>query len=236
MERFRGMQIDKNKEKLDISDHNLMKAWFNIEEEETSWKKTRYETIEWYRRDPDLLKKIEETLLSMIGKRTGFNRIMKKIKISQDKTLKVKKKIKIGRRGEIKILAAEWVDEELRDNIRRRGRLSRRWRIARKKGEPKEVLDIYEKEYKEQQNLSSRMTGIKKGNWEKQKIQEAKTNGKKFWNLIKDLLGKTKNKDEEAYIYTENGEKHNVENIWKEYMESWRKEIYQKTPRTDLTF
>ena len=56
---------------------------------------------------------------------------------------------------------------------------------------------------------------IKKGNWEKQKIQEAKTNGKILWNLIKDLLGKTKNKDEEAYIYTENGEKHNVENIWK---------------------
>ena len=42
----------------------------------------------------------------MIGKKTGFNRIMGKIKTAQEKTLKVKKKIKIGRRGEIKILIA----------------------------------------------------------------------------------------------------------------------------------
>ena len=69
---------------------------------------------------------MEEALLSMIGKKIGFNKIMKKIKISQERTLKVKKRIKIGRRGEIRILAAEWVDEELRDNIRRRERLSRR--------------------------------------------------------------------------------------------------------------
>jgi len=87
--------------------------------------KTRHETIEWYKRVPDSLKKMEETLLSMIGKRTGFNRIMNKIKASQEKALKVKKNIRIGRKGEEKIQAAEWVDEELRDNIRRRGRLSR---------------------------------------------------------------------------------------------------------------
>ena len=85
-----------------------------------------------------------EELLSMVGKKTGFSRIMKKIKTAQERTLKVKKKIKIGRRGEIKILEAEWVDEELKDNIRRRGRLSRRWRIARKKGEPQETLERYE--------------------------------------------------------------------------------------------
>ena len=44
------------------------------------------------------------------------------------------------------------------------------------------------------------MTGEKKGNWERYKIEEAKTNGKQFWNLIKDLLGEVKNKDKEAYI------------------------------------
>ena len=78
----------------------------------------------------------------------------------------------------MKILTAEWVDDKLKDNIRRRGRLSRRWRIARKRGEPQETLEIYEKEYKEQQVITSKMAGSKKGNWEKQKIQEAKSNVK----------------------------------------------------------
>ena len=57
MEHFKGMYIDKNKEELNISDHNLVKSWFNIGEEKTTWKKPRYENIEWYKRDQDSLKK-----------------------------------------------------------------------------------------------------------------------------------------------------------------------------------
>ena len=95
MEQFKGMHIDEDKEELDIIDHNLVKAWFNIEiQEETTWKKTKYETIEWYKNDLDSLKKMEETLQSMIGKRCGFNRIMTKIKAAQEKELKVKGKVK----------------------------------------------------------------------------------------------------------------------------------------------
>jgi len=180
--------------------------------------------------------RMEKELLSMIGKKTGFNRIMGKIKTAQEKTLMVKKRIKTAKRGEIKILAAEWVDEELKENIRRRGRLSRRWRIARKKGEPQEPLERYESEYKEQQKITTKMKGEKKGNWERYKIEEAKTNGKQFWNLLKDLLGKAKKKDKEAYIYIEDGKGHKIENMWTQFMEVWKEGIYQKTPRIDLTF
>ena len=34
MESFKGMQIDDSKELLNISDHCLVRAWFNIGEEE----------------------------------------------------------------------------------------------------------------------------------------------------------------------------------------------------------
>ena len=54
--------------------------------------------------------------------------------------------------------------------------------------------------------------------------------------MIKDLLGKTRNRDEEIYIYKENGEKNKADDVWKNYMEAWRIEIYQKTPIIDLTF
>ena len=40
------MHIDKNKEELNIRDHNFVKSWFNIGEEKTTWKKPRYENIE----------------------------------------------------------------------------------------------------------------------------------------------------------------------------------------------
>ena len=56
---------------------------------------------------------------------------------------------------------------------------------ARKKGEPQDILEVYEREYKEQQIRTSKMSGNKKGEWEKRKIIGTKTDRKKFWNLIK---------------------------------------------------
>ena len=95
--------------------------------EEIKGKKTEYEVIEWYKKSR-IHKKMEKELESMLGNRTGFCHTMEKIKIAQNKTLKKKKRIRIGRKGEEKIQAAEWVDEELRDNIKKRSRLSRRWK------------------------------------------------------------------------------------------------------------
>ena len=49
-------------------------------------------------------------------------------------------------------------------------------------------------------------------------------------------MGKSKNKDEEAYIYTEDGVKNNINEISEEYLSEWKREIYQKTEGVDLTF
>ena len=80
------------------------------------------------------------------------------------------------------------------------------------------------------------MSENKKGEWEKRKIIETKTDGKKFWNLIKNLLGKSRKREEEAYVYTEHGARHNINDISREYIDKWKQEIYQKTQRADLTF
>ena len=42
---------------------------------------------------------------------------MKKIKTTQDKVLKKRKRIRVGRRGKQKVTATEWVYIELIDNI-----------------------------------------------------------------------------------------------------------------------
>ena len=106
----------------------------------------------------------------------------------------------------------------------------------RKEEEPVEVIKEYEKEYREQKTVTAIMIGHKKGTWEKYKIQEAKADGKKFWNLIKDLLGRAKKKDEEVYIYEGDGSKKKAEQVWGEYLTEWKKKVYEKIPRVDLTF
>ena len=60
-------------------------------------------------------------------------------------------------------------------------------------------------------------------------MKKKKRVGKKFWNVIKELLGKSKERDERAYVYSEEGEKKNIEEMKDTYLEKWKQEIYQKT-------
>jgi len=71
------------------------------------------------------------------------------------------------------------------------------------------------------------MSGYKKDEWGK-KIIETKRDGKKIWSMIKELLGKNKDRDEEEYVYTEEGMKKNINEISNEYLNEWKKVIYQK--------
>ena len=141
VEDFKGMFIDEEKELLNISDHCLVRAWFKVgPQPKTNWKKPEFKEIEWIKKDVDSLKEFEKDLLPKLGKKTSFDGLMRKIKTSQNKVLKKKKRIRIGRRGNKKVTAAEWVDIELIENIKLRSKLSRRWRISRKQEKPKEVL------------------------------------------------------------------------------------------------
>ena len=155
--------------------------------------------IQWIKKDEESYKNFETAFLPKIGKSTSFGGFMKKIKTTQDIVFKKKKRINVGKRGKQKCIAAEWVDTELIDNINLRSKLSRRWRLARKQGKPEEILKVYKEEYEEQQKKTSIMSGKKKGEWEIWKIEETWKNGKKFWNMIKELLGNSKEKEEEAF-------------------------------------
>jgi len=58
--------------------------------------------------------------------------------------------------------------------------------------------------------------GVKKGAWEKPKLLEAKKNSKPMWDVIKEILGKTKSKEEQMYIYSEDGTKHKAQDVFME--------------------
>ena len=150
---------------------------------------------------------------------------MKKIKTTLDVVLRKKKRIKIGKRGKQTILAAEWVDQELTDNISLRSKLNRRWRLARKNNEPEEILKKYKEEYEKQQKKTSIMSCKKKGEWEIRKIEETWKDGKKFWSMIKELLGNNKEKDEDTYVYTQEGIKKEITEMSGEYIDKWKQTI-----------
>merc|ERR1711913_225988 len=109
--------------------------------------------------------------------------------------------------GKKTILAAEWVDAELISNIKLRSNYSRQWRLARKNKESEEVIEGCKRRYLEQQRKTSIMSGSNKGLWEEKKIKETWKDGKKFWTMIKELLGKNKEKDEDMFVYTTEGDK-----------------------------
>ena len=98
---------------------------------------------------------------------------MDKLKNTLNSTLRKRKKIKLGNKNNNKILAAEWVDEELIRNIKLRTHYSREWRIARKNKSPPEVIEQCKSRYLKQQRTTSIMSGDKKSQWKKKtKLQK----------------------------------------------------------------
>ena len=235
---YKGMHIDEDKLLLNISDHCMVRAWFRLgtNEEKSNWKKAKTKEIQWIGKDEKSLKKFETAFIPQIGKSTSFKGCMNKIKTTLNSTMRKRKRVKVGKRGRKTILAAEWVDSELLDNISLRSKYSRQWRFARKNGEPDDVVEACKRRYIEQQRKTSIMSGRKKGQWEEKKIEETWKNGKKFWTMIKELLGKNKEKDEETFVYTMEGDKKEIMKYTKEYIDEWKKTVYQKSEKTDFTF
>ena len=99
------------------------------------------------------------------------------------------------------------------DNIKLRMKLNRNWRYARKSNLPEIVQEEFKQKYEIQKKLTSVMAREKKIKWEKKKIEETWKDGKIFWGMIRELLGKKKEDEEEAYVYTDEGERKEVMEI-----------------------
>ena len=86
------------------------------------------------------------------------------------------------------------MDRKGRRMIRLRSIKSRTWRRARKMNAPQRVQQLLKRKYENQKRITSIYLGRRKGNWEKEMIEKAKTNNKILWNFAKDIQGKTKKK------------------------------------------
>ena len=106
---------------------------------------------------------------------------------------------------------------------------------CKKKNAPQREQRLLKRRYELQKRATSIYLGKRKGDWEKEKVLKARTNSKILWDFTRDISGRTKKNDEIVYIYI-NGEKKNLELVWRLFIETWKREIYQKVTRMDLTF
>ena len=78
--------------------------------------------------------------------------------------------MKVGRRGNRLILAAEWIDNQAILYITEMRNRNKAWKYARKKNAPQEIQEALKKRYIEQQIMTSRYLGMEKGEWENKNI------------------------------------------------------------------
>ena len=91
-------------------------------------------------------------------------------------------------------------------------RLNRIWRFSRKNQTPL-VQKAFKEEYEEQKRITAALIHKKKSQWEREKIQETWKDGKLFWNMIRELLGKNREEEEETFVYDEEGERKEIMEI-----------------------
>ena len=87
------MHIDEEKTMLNISDHNLVRVWFKIRNDNnrSDWKKKTKKNITWISRDEDRLILCASSFKSKIGKKISFKKCIDKLKTSVDSTMKRRK-------------------------------------------------------------------------------------------------------------------------------------------------
>merc|ERR1711874_895030 len=147
--KYLGMFIDEQRSLLNISDHNLVRAWFKLNpgNKKPKWNKTTTKTITWISRDQNRLIKCTESFKKKIGKKISFKKCMSKMKSSINETLKRRKKVKVAGKNQVRMISAPWVDQELIDSIKLRSYLNKEWKLARARKEPSEVLEEYKNRY-----------------------------------------------------------------------------------------
>merc|ERR1711888_197601 len=229
------MWIDEDKTMLDISDHNLVRVRFKLGNDNYIVKKRRpKKRLTWISRNPVNILNCVSNFKARVGKKFKFKDCMEKLKVAVSHTMKKTKIQKPGRKRQT-LKAAPWVDKELRDNVDLRSRYSREWRYARKRGDQVEIKKCKEKYYI-QKGITATMVGVKKGGWEEKKISETMGDPAAFWRMIKLLLGKNKDDNEETYIYDDEGERTEIMECKSEFLETWATQVYQRLSKADFSF
>lgn len=216
---FKKMEIDEDKDIMDLSDHNLITVTLEIR----MYNGNRYRGKEWEeivyfsRKETDLdefTKTIEGNLREQgIRQIEDMNKLMSKVK---EDTLARKYKRKIEK--ENKIIEPPWMNREIRNGIKERKELNRRKRNEKNPS----IKDRLEGEYLEKKKEVQRLVKDQITIHEKKKTREIRENkGTKLWENIDMLRNNNKKREESVQIYNEQGEILEIEEAKGELIKFW---------------
>ena len=135
------------------------------------WEKKKHKTITVMKKDESSLEKCRDNLKNQIGKSTNFNLFLKKLKTSVNHHLRKRKRIKVGKKGNKIIRAAEWMDLEIIESIKLRMKLNKIWRFSRRNKTPR-IQKACKEEYENQRKVTEALIYKKKSQWERIKFKK----------------------------------------------------------------
>ena len=218
-----GMEIDEEGKEIGFSDHNMVTVSLKLRD----GKGERYRDKEWekrvyYRKDEESLDQLLVKVKGRWARGMGYEEVWGELVGVQEEVLKKEKKKRVGEKGGERVIECEWINEGILECIRMRRYYNRMKRNTR--GEAREA---WEKKYQEKKEECMVVVGKAKGEWEASMVKKAREgNGRLVWKVVKEIQGKGRSRGKE-YIYEE-GQRKAVGEVWGEFLEEWRKDIYQR--------
>ena len=228
---FTKIEIDENKSKYDLSDHNLIITEFSLKINGGSqfstgnshWINTSYLKFS----DTNIKKYLEELEgeLNESEVNLNINLIDTKIITLANKNMKQRRKIKANSKNESVQSEPVWINNDIREAIKIRKTYNRMKRNEQDEEEKNNLNDMYlEQKYKVQD-----MIIVAKREHELKTVNEIKKDkdNKKMWKHINKLRGKSTKSNKETCIYNEHEQKLELHEAEQELENFWT-QIYRK--------
>ena len=221
--------IDEGGNEVNFSDHNVFTVGLNLRERgavrfDREENRDKWENRVRIRTDKDSMDNFIDLLRERWQEGMWFGELWDILVQTQDEVLKISYRARVGFRKGMIVVEGEWVDDELREGVKKRREINRKRRNSI--GEERTQL---EQLYRIQKAKVQVMVREKKGRWELKKIEQAKDSkdhGKTIWKAVRELNGKTKSNTEDIVVL--DGVKTSVDKAWGEVVEGWSSVLFPR--------
>ena len=196
-EYFKNREIDEQKLKFDLSDHNLIEVTLKLRVNNPKKMKNKWLETVYYKKDEESLKSYKSEVEDRL-KDKGFlrmkdlNRTMKEV---ADSKLKRVYRRKVIKREQTHEAEPPWITEEIRQGIKQRKKCNKEKRNSRHEGEGDLLEENYQKAKRETQNMIKEAIYRYEDKTTKE-IKDSKDK-KKLYELIDKLRNLRKKKERE---------------------------------------
>ena len=220
------MNIDEKQEKFDLSDHNLIEISLKLND--TNYQRRgKWEEKQYYRLDDESLDKyiVQLELDLETTNDITIEEFNAMVSSAASRTLKSTYRRRLSKEDKCKI-EAPWVTEQIRIEIKKRRKLNRANRNCSDAEDKKEKTELYIRQKKKVQ-------AIIRGEMHKYEtkvtndIKQDKSRGKKLWDNINKLRGKTGRNEDIQLLYDINEQPLKISEMDVEIEQYWNS-IYKK--------